>query len=154
MTDDLLRARFVGTWELECGEVWRPDGRLAVTLDRGLLCYSGTGHVAAQCSMASTSADPEILAALGDYLAYFGSWEIAPDTPTILHRVTGCNARSYEGRVLARRFEFVDPDDRDDQVERLVLHADIANQSSAPGGTSSTIVWRRAASIPRARRSS
>lgn len=126
---------FHGTWRLVSGRAHDATGRASLVVSDGLLHYTRSGLVAAQCVISTESPDPELQATLGGYVAYFGSYTVDEAARTVRHRIQGSNIPSYVGKVLPREYELVG--------DRLTLFARLADQAVVDPGVRAEIVWER-----------
>jgi hypothetical protein len=123
---DRIKNRLIGSWRLvsyETEEQGRGEGQPygdAV----GRLSYDENGNMAGQVmrpgrakvSLGEGNAQQVRAAYLG-YIAYFGTYEVAPDGKSVVHHVQGALNPAWVGgdQVRALRFE----------GDRLVLSADV-----------------------------
>lgn len=126
---------FHGTWRLVSGRACDATGRPTLVVSDGVLHYTSTGLVAAQCVVSSDSPDPAVRAALGGYVAYFGTYTVDEATRTVAHRIRGSNVPGYVGKVLPREYAF--------SGDRLTLLARLADQVEIDPGMRAEIVWER-----------
>lgn len=122
-----MKNRLIGSWRLVSYETEEPGGRRGRPYGRavGRLSYDGNGNMAGQVmrpgrahvSLGEGSAQQVRAAYLG-YIAYFGTYEIAPDGTSVVHHVDAALNPAWVGgdQVRALRFE----------GERLVLSAAVA----------------------------
>ena len=114
-----MESRFVGAWRLlSCeardsnGHVQYPYGERAT----GQLFYDAVGNMAAQLMRANRApfatrdpalgTDAEVRAAFDGYVAYFGTYSIAPSTNAVTHHVAGASFPNWIGIDLVRYFVF------------------------------------------------
>lgn len=126
---------FHGTWRLVSGRAHDATGRASLVVSDGLLHYTRSGLVAAQCVISPESEDPEVRAALGGYVAYYGTFTVDEATRTVAHRIRASNVQSYVGKVLPREYALVG--------DRLTLFARLADQAVVDPGVRAEIVWER-----------
>lgn len=126
---------FHGTWRLVSGRANDATGRATLVVSDGLLHYTSTGLVAAQCVISSESPDPAVREVLGSYVAYFGTYTVDEAARTVAHRIRGSNVPGYVGKVLPRGYEFAG--------DRLILFVRLADQVEIDPGMRAQIVWER-----------
>ena len=126
---------FHGTWRLVSGRANDAEGRLALLVSDGLLQYTASGLVAAQCVISPESPDPRMVAALGGYIAYHGTYTVDEATRSVGHAVRGSNVPGYVGMVLTRGYAFVG--------DRLTLYAQLADQADVGAQARAEMVWER-----------
>jgi hypothetical protein len=143
-----MKEQFVGTWQLKSveaqfadGEVGRPYGQNP----HGYIIYDGSGHVAVQfmnperpaCAGRDKSlgTDGENRAAIRNYEAYLGTYEVDEANGEMHHYVEGSLFPNWTGSHQRRFFEFAD--------DRLVLSpAEIPYNGTKLIGR---LVWERVA---------
>ena len=120
------RDRLIGSWRLvsyethdAAGRIGRPYGDAV-----GRLSYDDRGRMAGQVmrpgrapvEIGGGSAQPVRAAYIG-YIAYFGTYEVAPDGRSVVHHVEGSLNPEWVGGIQRRALRF--------DGERLVLSADV-----------------------------
>jgi hypothetical protein len=126
---------FHGTWRLVSGRANGADGKLALLVSDGLLQYTGSGLVAAQCVISPESPDPRMRAALGGYIAYYGTYTVDAVNCSVGHHVRGSNVTAYVGTSLQRSYVFAG--------DRLTLYVQIADQAAVDPDARAEMVWER-----------
>ena len=133
--------RLIGTWRLVSYETEEPGGRRGQPYGQavGRLSYDENGNMAGQVmrpgradvSLGEGSAQQVRAAYLG-YIAYFGTYEIAPDGKSVVHHVDAALNPAWVGgdQVRALRFE----------GERLVLSAAVAKSGDT---VTHVLTWER-----------
>ena len=133
--------RLIGTWRLVSYETEEPGGRRGQPYGQavGRLSYDENGNMAGQVmrpgradvSLGEGSAQQVRAAYLG-YIAYFGTYEIAPDGNSVVHHVDAALNPAWVGgdQVRALRFE----------GERLVLSAAVAKSGDT---VTHVLTWER-----------
>ena len=139
------RKQFLGVWRLiSCTRRW-PDGRVDYPYSEtpiGRITYDKTGRMSAQLmtpgrkttvpsgmNLAFGKApDSEIREAVAGYAAYFGTFDIAPATQTVIHHVQAALVPSWVGTDLRRAYRF--------SGNRLSLTASLA-------GAQTELIWER-----------
>jgi hypothetical protein len=121
-----LTARLVGTWRLVSYETVDEGGRRSRPYGNavGLLTYDRHGNMTAQVmrpnrapvSLGEGSAQ-QVRAAYIGYIAYFGTYEIADDGDSVVHRVEGSLNPAWVGGNQLRRMRF--------DGDRLILQATV-----------------------------
>jgi len=113
--DPVARTPFVGAWQLR--EVISRDrnGRPFVDYDKGLLCYTETGHFSAslcntraagwQSSHWNQATLEELRTAFDRYTGYFGTYVIDAPNRQIIHRCEGSFFPPWLGGEQRRLFE-------------------------------------------------
>lgn len=131
---------FHGTWRLVSGRASDASGRLVLLVSDGLLQYTESGLVAAQCVISPESPDPQMRAALGGYIAYYGTYAVDEAARNVGHHVRGSNVPGYVGTVLSRGYELAG--------DRLTLFAQIADQIDLDTRARAAMVWERVVDRP------
>ncbi len=126
---------FHGTWRLVSGRANDADGQLALLVSDGLLQYTSSGLVAAQCVISPESPDPRMRAALGGYIAYYGTYTVDEANRSVGHHVRGSNVPGYVGMVLTRGYAL--------GGDRLTLYVRLADQADVDPGARAEMVWER-----------
>lgn len=136
-----MKNRLIGSWRLVSYATEEAGGRRGQPYGKavGRLSYDENGNMSGQVmrpgradvSLGEGSAQQVRAAYLG-YIAYFGTYEIAPDGNSVVHHVQGALNPAWVGgdQVRALRFE----------GEQLVLSADVTK-----GGAIVThvLTWER-----------
>jgi hypothetical protein len=138
---DASAARLVGTWRLVLYETVDEDGRRGRPYGDavGRLTYDTGGNMTGQVmrpnrapvSVGEGSAQ-QVRAAYAGYIAYFGTYEVAGDGQSVVHRVEGSLNPAWVGGNQVRTMR-VDGD-------RLVLHASV---EKAGGIVRHELTWER-----------
>ena len=121
-----ISARLVGMWRLVSYETIERDGRRGTPYGDALgrLEYDDRGNMAGQLMRPGRArvelgdgAAQQVRAAYLGYIAYFGTYEVAADGASVVHRVEGALNPAWVGgdQVRALRFD----------GERLVLSTEI-----------------------------
>ena len=121
-----ISARLVGMWRLVSYETIERDGRRGKPYGDavGRLQYDDRGNMAGQLMRPGRArveigdrAAQQVRAAYLGYIAYFGTYEVAPDGASVVHHVEGALNPGWVGgdQVRALRFD----------GERLVLSTEI-----------------------------
>ena len=136
-----VSARLIGAWRLVSYETQDAKGRRGKPYAEavGRLTYDEHGNMSGQV-MRPDRARVEIgkgnaqtvRAAYIGYIAYFGSYEVAADGASVVHRVEGALNPEWVGGVQVRKLRF--------DGERLVLSADV---SKAGEIVTHTLMWER-----------
>lgn len=136
-----VRAKLVGAWRLVSYETVDPAGRRGKPFGAavGRLEYDELGNMAGQVMRPGrapvTRGDgtaERVRTAYSGYIAYFGTYDVATDGKSVVHRVQGALNPSWVGgdQVRALRFE----------GERLVLSADVAKAGQK---VTHVLTWER-----------
>jgi hypothetical protein len=138
---DRMKNRLIGSWRLVSYETEEPGGRRGQPYGKavGRLSYDENGNMAGQVmrpgradvSLGEGSAQQVRAAYLG-YIAYFGTYAIAPDGNSVVHHVQGALNPAWVGGDQVRSLRF--------DGEHLVLSAGVTK-----GGAIVThvLTWER-----------
>lgn len=136
-----VRDRLIGSWRLVSYETRDADGRAGRPYGDavGRLAYDDRGNMAGQVmrpgrapvDIGAGSAQPVRAAYIG-YIAYFGTYEIAPDERSVIHQVEGSLNPSWVGGKQRRLLRF--------DGDRLVLSADVDKNGVA---VTHTLTWEK-----------
>lgn len=134
-------ARLVGTWRLVSYETDEQDGRRGKPFGSavGRLQYDGSGNMAGQvmrpdrphAELGDGSAQ-QLRAAYIGYIAYFGTYEVAPDGRTVTHHVEGALNPAWVGGDQVRGMRF--------EGEYLVLSAEVPKAGKV---VTHVLTWER-----------
>ena len=133
--------RLVGSWRLLSYETLDPTGRRGQPYAAavGRLTYDDRGNMTGQVMRPDRARvaigignAQTVRAAYIGYIAYFGSYEVAPDGASVVHRVEGALNPDWVGGEQVRKLRF--------DGERLVLSADV---SKAGEIVTHTLTWER-----------
>ena len=134
-------SRLVGSWRLVSYETRDPAGRVGRPYAEavGRLTYDDRGNMAGQV-MRPDRARVEVgkgnaqtvRAVYIGYIAYFGSYEVAPDGGSVVHRVEGALNPEWVGGTQVRKLRF--------DGDRLVLSANVRKNNSI---VTHTLTWER-----------
>ncbi len=136
-----LALRLVGNWRLisyetldEAGRRGRPYGDAV-----GRLTYDAHGNMAGQVMRPDRApvtygegSAQQVRAAYLGYIAYFGTYEVAPDGCSIVHRVQGSLNPAWVGGNQLRAIRF--------EGDRLVLQAEV---EKGGGVVRHQLTWER-----------
>ena len=116
--DDITRARgeadaqkFHGTWRLISFENVDENGERRARPMGGQLTYTKDGLMSAQLMPEQEEGGD---GSTRPYYAYFGTYQVNPETKTVSHKVEGSNVSAWVGTTLVRHYTF-------DANDRLVL---------------------------------
>ncbi len=136
-----VSARLIGAWRLVSYETLDPTGRRGKpSADAvGRLTYDEHGNMSGQV-MRPDRARVEVgkgnaqtvRAAYIGYIAYFGSYEVAADGASVVHRVEGALNPEWVGGIQVRKLRF--------EGDRLVLSADVKKAGEI---VTHTLTWER-----------
>ena len=134
-------ARLIGAWRLVSYETVDPTGRRGAPYAEGVgrLTYDEHGNMSGQV-MRPHRARVEVgkgnaqtvRAAYIGYIAYFGSYEVAPDGASVVHHVEGALNPEWVGGKQVRKLRF--------DGDRLVLSADVRKAGEI---VTHTLTWER-----------
>lgn len=134
-------ARLVGTWRLVSYETDEQDGRRGKPFGNavGRLQYDDSGNMAGQvmrpdrppAELGDGSAQ-QLRAAYIGYIAYFGTYEVAPDGRTVTHHVEGALNPAWVGGDQVRTLRF--------EGEYLVLSAEVPKAGKV---VTHVLTWER-----------
>jgi len=133
--------RLIGAWRLVSYQTLDGAGRRGEPYAAavGRLTYDDRGNMSGQV-MRPDRARVEVgignaqsvRAAYIGYIAYFGSYEVAPDGATVVHRVDGALNPEWVGGTQVRKLRF--------DGDRLVLSADVRKGADI---VTHTLTWER-----------
>ena len=136
-----VRARLVGSWRLVSYETRDPAGRRGEPYAAavGRLTYDERGNMSGQVMRPDRAPVQtgkgnlqSVRAAYIGYIAYFGSYEVASDGASVVHRVEGALNPDWVGGVQVRTLRF--------DGDRLVLSADVRKNDDI---VTHTLTWER-----------
>ena len=136
-----MKERLVGTWRLVSYETSERGGRRGEPYGEavGRLDYDEHGNMSGQVMRPDRArvelgdgGAQQVRAAYLGYIAYFGTYEVAPDGASVVHHVHGALNPAWVGgnQVRAMRFE----------GDRLVLSADVRKNGST---VTHVLIWER-----------
>ena len=133
----MIASRLVGTWRLVSYETDEQDGRRGKPFENavGRLQYDESGNMAGQVmrpGRAPVDGGAQVRAAYIGYIAYFGTYEVAPDGRTVTHHVEGALNPAWVGGEQVRGVRF--------EGERLVLTADVPKAGKV---VTHVLTWER-----------
>ena len=131
----MSQSNLLGAWRLVSGEVHDPLGRIAVTLLDGMLHYTASGHMSVQIIVSPQQPGSDIHRAVGDFIAYFGTYAVSEDRQLVTHHLEGGYGPYRTQQTLVRHYELIG--------DRLALRVDLARQAVVDPGTGGRIVWER-----------
>jgi hypothetical protein len=133
--------RLVGSWRLLSYETLDPAGRRGQPYAAavGRLTYDDRGNMTGQVMRPDRARvaigignAQTVRAAYIGYIAYFGSYEVAPDGASVVHRVEGALNPDWVGGEQVRKLRF--------DGERLVLSADVSKNGEI---VTHSLTWER-----------
>jgi hypothetical protein len=136
-----IRERLIGSWRLVSYETNDPAGRLGRPYADavGRLTYDARGNMSGQVMRPDRAPvaigkgnAQSVRAAYIGYIAYFGSYEVAADGASVVHRVEGALNPEWVGGTQIRRLRF--------DGERLVLSANVQKNGEI---VTHTLTWER-----------
>jgi hypothetical protein len=122
-----MRERLIGTWRLVSYETIEPGGRRGRPYGDadGRLSYDASGNMSGQVMRPHRARvglgdgqAQQVRAAYTGYIAYYGTYEVAPDNQSVVHHVQGSLNPAWIGGDQIRSMRF--------DGERLILSADVA----------------------------
>jgi len=136
-----MKERLIGTWRLlsyetdeEGGKRGKPYGDAIGRLD-----YDEHGNMSGQVMRPGRArvelgegGAQQVRAAYLGYIAYFGTYEVAPDGASVVHHVVGSLNPAWVGGQQHRRMRF--------DGDRLVLSADVRKNGDT---VTHTLTWER-----------
>ena len=133
--------RLIGTWRLVSYETLDENGRRGEPYAAaiGRLTYDDRGNMSGQVMRpdrarveVGTGNAQSVRAAYIGYIAYFGSYEVAANGASVVHRVEGALNPDWVGGTQTRRLRF--------DGDRLVLSADVDKKGAT---VTHTLTWQR-----------
>lgn len=126
------RQEFIGAWRLVAFESRSTDGSVRHPFGvaaTGLIMWDGSGAFSAQIAPGGegSSGDP------GQYVAYFGMWDVDDAAGEVVHHVAGAFNAALRGTDQRRRFVF--------EGDRLTLQPPPAVTNGET--VTSTVTWER-----------
>lgn len=136
-----VHERLIGSWRLVSYETRDPAGRVGQPYAGavGRLTYDDGGNMTGQVMRpdrsrveVGTGNAQTVRAASIGYIAYFGSYEVAPDGASVVHMVEGALNPEWVGGKQVRKLRF--------DGNRLVLSADVRKNNAI---VTHTLTWER-----------
>jgi Lipocalin-like domain len=136
-----MKERLIGTWRLVSYETDEPGGKRGRPYGHavGRLDYDEHGNMSGQVMRPGRArvelgdgGAQQVRAAYLGYIAYFGTYEIAPDGTSVVHHVEGSLNPAWVGGQQVRKMRF--------DGERLVLSADVRKNGDI---VTHTLTWER-----------
>jgi Lipocalin-like domain len=136
-----VRERLIGTWRLVSYNTLDKAGRRGEPYSAavGRLTYDAAGNMTGQVMRPGRGRvevgignAQSVRAAYIGYIAYFGSYEVAADGASVVHRVEGALNPDWVGGEQIRKLRF--------EGERLVLSADVKKGGDV---VTHTLTWER-----------
>jgi len=121
-----MKERLIGTWRLVSYETIEPSGRRGRPFGDadGRLSYDASGNMSGQVMRPKRARvelgdgqAQQVRAAYTGYIAYYGTYEVAPDNQSVVHHVQGSLNPAWIGGDQIRGMRF--------DGERLILSADV-----------------------------
>jgi hypothetical protein len=136
-----MKARLIGTWRLVSYETTETGSRRGRPYGEavGRLSYDDRGNMSGQVmrperprvELGDGNAQQVRAAYLG-YIAYFGTYEVAPDGRSVVHHVEGALNPAWVGGDQVRQLRF--------DGDRLVLSADVRKNGQP---VTHVLTWER-----------
>ena len=136
-----LNERLIGSWRLVSYQTLDGAGRRGEPYAAavGRLTYDDRGNMSGQVMRPDRARvavgignAQSVRAAYIGYIAYFGSYEVASDGATVVHRVEGALNPEWVGGTQVRKLKF--------DGDRLVLSADVRKGADI---VTHTLTWER-----------
>ena len=136
-----MKDRLIGNWRLVSYESSEMSGRRGRPYGDavGRLSYDENGNMAGQVMRPDRAKvelgeghAQQVRAAYLGYIAYFGTYEVAPDGESVVHHVHGSLNPAWVGGRQVRKMRF--------DGERLVLSAEVEKAGAA---VTHTLTWER-----------
>ena len=136
-----MRDRLIGNWRLVSYETTETGGRRGKPYGDavGRLSYDERGNMSGQVMRPDRARvelgegnAQQVRAAYLGYIAYFGTYEVAPDGQSVVHRVHGALNPAWVGGDQVRRMRF--------DGERLILSADVKKAGET---VTHVLTWER-----------
>jgi len=136
-----MKERLIGTWRLVSYETDEDGGRRGKPYGDavGRLDYDAQGNMSGQVMRPGRArvelgegGAQQVRAAYLGYIAYFGTYDVAPDGASIVHHVQGSLNPAWVGGQQHRRMRI--------EGERLVLSADVRKNGDI---VRHTLTWER-----------
>jgi hypothetical protein len=136
-----VSTRLIGSWRLVSYETRDPKGRRGEPYAAavGRLTYDERGNMSGQVMRPGRARvqvgkgnAQTVRAAYIGYIAYFGSYEVAPDGTSVVHHVVGALNPEWVGGTQVRKLRF--------DGDRLVLSADVRKAGEI---VTHTLTWER-----------
>jgi len=136
-----MTERLVGNWRLLSYESSETSGRRGRPYGEavGRLSYDENGNMAGQVMRPDRAKvelgdgnAQQVRAAYLGYIAYFGTYEVAPDGQSVIHHVQGSLNPAWVGGRQVRRMRF--------EGDLLVLSADVHKGGAV---VTHTLTWQR-----------
>ena len=136
-----MKQRLIGNWRLVSYETTETGGRRGKPYGDavGRLSYDAGGNMSGQVMRPDRARVElgegnalQVRGAYLGYIAYFGTYEVAPDGQSVVHHVEGALNPAWVGGDQVRRMRF--------DGERLVLSADV---QKAGATVTHVLTWER-----------
>jgi hypothetical protein len=136
-----MKDRMIGNWRLLSYETTETGGRRGKPYGDavGRLSYDERGNMSGQVMRPARAAvelgegnAQQVRAAYLGYIAYFGTYEVAPDGESVVHHVHGALNPAWVGGDQVRRMRF--------EGERLILSADVKKAGET---VTHVLTWER-----------
>jgi hypothetical protein len=136
-----MRERMVGTWRLISYETDEQEGKRGKPYGDaiGRLVYDLHGNMSGQVMRPGRAPvergdgnAQQVRAAYLGYIAYFGTYEVAPDGGSVVHHVQASLNPAWVGGQQVRRMRFED--------DRMILSADVHKSGDT---VTHTLTWER-----------
>jgi hypothetical protein len=141
LTAAAVKARLIGSWRLVSYETEEPGGRRARPYGDavGRLWYDEGGNMAGQVMRPNRArvevgdgSAQQVRAAYIGYIAYFGTYDVAPDGSSVVHHVEGSLNPGWVGGEQRRALRF--------DGERLILSASVKKHDAI---VTHALTWER-----------
>jgi hypothetical protein len=141
LTSSDVRQRLIGSWRLVSYETDESGGRRGRPYGDavGRLSYDERGNMTGQVMRPNRArveigdgSAQQVRAAYIGYIAYFGTYDVAPDGRSVVHHVEGSLNPSWVGGTQRRALRF--------DGDRLILTADVTKND---GVVTHSLTWER-----------
>jgi hypothetical protein len=112
----------VGTWRLLTGELRDARGQLCARFVHGVIHYTQTGLMSAQCAVSPPDRPTDLTC-----YAYSGRYEVHPQARLVVHHLAASTIAEEEGSRVIRSYEIADG--------RLILRLPVIESEQDPGAT-------------------
>ena len=136
-----MRERLIGNWRLVSYVTTEVEGKRGTPYGEatGRLMYDANGNMAGQVMRPGRAPvelgdgnAQQVRAAYLGYIAYFGTYEVAPDGQSVVHHVEGSLNPAWVDGDQVRRMRF--------DGDRLILSADVQKNGDT---VTHTLTWER-----------
>lgn len=134
--DRPMKERLLGSWRLVSYETEDATGRRGKPYGDavGRISYDAQGNMAGQVMRPDRPSEghDQMRSAYAGYIAYFGTYDVAPDGASVVHHVQGALNPAWVGGDQVRGLKF--------DGERLVLSANVSKKDAV---VTHVLTWER-----------